>query len=189
MTPRLRITLYAAAVLAAAARASIGAAVELKAGDPAPLFTARTQDGSQFTLADRKGHWTVLYFYPRAGTPGCTKQACAFRDSIATIRGEGAEVYGISTDTVEDQAAFHKEEQLDFPLLADPDATVTEAYGAKMPLVSMAKRWTFIIDPTLTIRQVQRDVDPSQDAQRVATEIARLKAEPAKGPQGATPGP
>jgi len=155
--------------------ASAGAGAELKAGDPAPLFTAKTQDGGVFSLASQKGQWTVLFFYPRAGTPGCTKQACAFRDSIKVIRDEGAEVYGISTDSVEDQAAFHKEHHLAFPLLADPDGTVTEAYGAKMPLLTMSKRWTFIIDPTLTIRQVQRDVDPAQDAQRVAAELARLK--------------
>jgi peroxiredoxin Q/BCP len=153
----------------------VGAAVELKAGDPAPLFSVQTQDGSEFDLAARKGQWTVLYFYPKADTPGCTKQACAFRDGIAVIRAEGAEVYGISTDTVQDQAAFHQKYHLGFPLLADPDGRVTNAYGAKMPSVTMSKRWTFIIDPTLTIRQVQRDVDPAIDAQRVATEIARLK--------------
>lgn len=150
-------------------------AVELQVGQPAPLFTAKTQDGTDFDLASRKGKWTVLYFYPKSGTPGCTKQACAFRDNIAVIRDEGAAVYGISTDTVEAQAAFHKAQNLAFTLLADPDGTVTEQYGAKMPLIGMAKRWTFIIDPSLTIRQVQRDVDPSTDATRVAAEIARLK--------------
>ncbi len=155
---------------------AFAAAAELKPGDPAPLFTAKTQDGSEFSLESRKGQWTVLFFYPKAGTPGCTKQACAFRDSINVIRAEGAEVYGISTDDVDAQAAFHKEHNLAFPLLADPEGTVTELYGAKMPILTVAKRWTFIIDPTLTIRQVEHDVDPSQDAQRVAGEIARLKS-------------
>jgi peroxiredoxin Q/BCP len=166
----LALTVTAAMSLAAAA-----AAVELKAGDPAPLFTAKTQDGSEFNLAARKGRWTVLFFYPRAGTPGCTKQVCAFRDGIGAIRSEGAEVFGISTDDVAAQAAFHAEQHLDFPLLADPEGAVSEAYGTKMPVLTMSKRWTFIIDPTLTIRQVRHDVDPSQDAQRVAGEIARLK--------------
>lgn len=173
----MRTLLIAAAVLAAVPVASVCAAVELKPGDPAPLFTAKTQDGSDFSLESRKGQWTVLFFYPKAGTPGCTKQACAFRDSINVIRAEGAEVYGISTDDVEAQAAFHKEHNLAFPLLADPEGTVTELYGAKMPLITIAKRWTFIIDPTLTIRQVQHDVDPPKDADRVAAEIKRLKAE------------
>lgn len=155
------------------------AAAELQPGDAAPLFTAQTQDGTTFDLASRKGQWTVLFFYPKAGTPGCTKQVCAFRDSVKTIRAEGAEVYGISADTVEAQAAFHKEHQLAFTLLADPDDKVIEAYGTKMPLLSMSKRWTFIIDPALKIRQVQHDVDPALDAQRVAAEIVKLKAAPA----------
>jgi peroxiredoxin Q/BCP len=150
-------------------------AVDLKPGDPAPRFTARTHDGSEFKLEDRQGQWTVLYFYPKAGTPGCTRQACAFRDGIAAIRAEGADVFGISTDTVESQAEFHRDEHLSFTLLADPDGAVTNAYGAKMPILTMSKRWTFIIDPTLTIRQVQHDVDPTEDAKRVAAEIARLK--------------
>jgi peroxiredoxin Q/BCP len=172
----MRTICFAVVLAALIAVAPTAGADELQPGQAAPLFTAKTQDGTEFDLASRKGAWTVLYFYPRAGTPGCTKQACGFRDSIALIRDEGAEVYGISTDTVESQAAFHKEEQLGFTLLADPDGVVTKKYGAKMPLLTMARRWTFIIDPTLTIRQVQRDVDPALDAKRVATEIARLKA-------------
>lgn len=171
---RLRVGFVALTLLTLTAVPAV--AVELKAGDPAPLFTLQQQDGSAFALESRRGQWTVLFFYPRAGTPGCTKQVCGFRDGMARIRAAGAEVYGISTDTVADQAVFHAEQRLDFPLLADPEGTVTTAYGAKMPLLTMSKRWTFIIDPTLTIRQVEHDVDPAQDAPRVATEIARLKA-------------
>jgi peroxiredoxin Q/BCP len=171
----MRKTLLVIGLLFCCAFSATHAAAELKAGDPAPRFTAKTQAGGEFSLESRRGTWTVLYFYPKAGTPGCTKQASAYRDSIETIRAEGAEVYGISTDYVEDQAAFHAEQQLTFPLLADPEGKVTEAYGAKMPLLTVSKRWTFIIDPTLTIRQVQHDVDPEMDAQRVAAEIARLK--------------
>jgi peroxiredoxin Q/BCP len=169
MTPALVVGLALCCVPVARA------ATELKPGDAAPLFTAKTQNGEVFDLAARKGQWTVLFFYPKAGTPGCTKQVCAFRDSVKTIRAEGADVFGISADTVEAQAAFHKEHQLAFTLLADPDGKVIEAYGTKMPRAPMSKRWTFIIDPELTIRQVQHDVDPALDAQRVAAEIARLK--------------
>lgn len=155
---------------------------DVKPGDPAPIFRARTQDGVDFDLAQRKGQWTVLYFYPKAATPGCTKQADGFRDGIAAIRDQGADVFGISTDTVEAQAQFHRDEQLPFTLLADPDGAVAEMYGAKMPLLAVAKRWTFIIDPHLTIRQIERDVDPPTDAQRVVGAIAALK-------RGATPAP
>jgi peroxiredoxin Q/BCP len=155
--------------------ATTAQASELKPGDSAPLFTAKTQNGETFDLATRKGTWTVLFFYPKAGTPGCTKEVCAFRDSIQTIREQGADVYGISVNSVEDQAAFHAEHHLAFTLLADPEGDVVEKYGAKMPVVTMAKRWTFIIDPDLKIRQIERDVDPALDAKRVATEIARLK--------------
>lgn len=176
MNRTMHPSLIAVALLATSLAASSAHAVDLKAGDAAPLFSAKTHDGSDFNLADRKGKWTVLFFYPKANTPGCTKQACAFRDGIESIRSEGAEVYGISTDTIEKQAAFHKEQNLSFPLLADPEGTVTSAYGAKMPVLTVAKRWTFIIDPSLTIRQVEHDVDPAEDAQRVAAEIKRLQS-------------
>ncbi len=148
---------------------------DLEVNQSAPLFKATAQDGSVFDLSERKGKWTVLYFYPKAGTPGCTKQACAFRDSIKTIRAEGADVFGISADSVEDQAKFHKEHQLQFSLLADPDDTVINLYGAKMPVLSMAKRWTLIIDPDLKIRDFEKNVDPAADAQRVAKKIHALK--------------
>jgi peroxiredoxin Q/BCP len=169
-TSRLLFIACSALLLASAA-----SAVELKPGDPAPLFTAKTQSGETFDLAGRRGQWTVLFFYPKAGTPGCTKEVGAFRDSIQPIRDQGAEVYGISVDTIEDQAAFHAEQHLVFSLLADPEGHVVELYGAKMPVVTMAKRWTFIIDPDLKVRQIERDVDPTLDAKRVAAEIARLK--------------
>lgn len=148
---------------------------DLKLNDSAPSFTAKNQDNTTFDLATRKGKWTVLYFYPKAGTPGCTKEACAFRDSISKIREQGADVYGISADTVEAQAGFHKEHHLNFDLLADPDAKVINLYGAKMPLIKMSHRWTFILDPELKIKNIMKDVDPVLDADRVAKEISKLK--------------
>jgi thioredoxin-dependent peroxiredoxin len=151
---------------------------ELKTGDTAPLFALQKQDGTMFDLASRKGRgWTVLFFYPKAETPGCTKQACAFRDSISVIRDLGAEIYGISADTVEAQSAFHKNHQLSFDLLADSDSAVISQYGAKMPLIGRAKRWTFIIDSELKIRSIEKDVDPAADAKRVAKIIQELQQE------------
>jgi peroxiredoxin Q/BCP len=160
--------------------ASTVSAVELEVGDAAPLFTAKTHAGEPFDLASRKGQWTVLFFYPKADTPGCTAQVGAYRDGIGKIRAEGAEVFGISTDEVEDQASFHAGQDLTFTLLSDPEGAVVEKYGSKMPIVTRSKRWTFIIDPELKIRHIEHDVDPQQDAGRVAAEIARLKREGAR---------
>lgn len=151
------------------------AAEDLKVGDPAKPFKLLTQEGKEFDLAKRKGSWTVLYFFPKAETPGCTKQACSFRDNIKKIRALKAEVFGISTNSVKDQAAFAKAHALNFTLLADDKAQVTTDYGSKMPIMSMSKRWTFIIGPDLIIRDIAKDVDPITDAQRVATTIADLQ--------------
>ncbi|MFM8444551.1 MAG: peroxiredoxin [Methylococcus sp.] len=149
----------------------------LSIGQKAPLFQLVNEQGQPFDLASRAGQgWTVLYFYPKAGTPGCTTQACAFRDAIKRVRDQEAEVYGISTDDVPALANFHQKHRLNFTLLSDPDAKVTEAYGVKMPVMKMAKRWTFILDPNLMIRDINDDVDPALDAQVVAERIQRLKA-------------
>lgn len=148
----------------------------LKVGDAAPAFTAVADDGKDFALESRKGSWTVLYFYPKSGTPGCTKQACAFRDGIDAIRKTGAEVYGVSKDTLERQRAFKAEHRLPFALIADPDGKVIALYGTKKNLVGLSKRWTFLIDPELKIRWIEKDVDPALDAQRVNDELKRLMA-------------
>ncbi len=149
---------------------------DLKVGDAAPLFQADTHDNTKFSLESRKGKWTVLYFYPKAGTPGCTKQACAFRDSIKKIRDQDADVFGVSSDTVADQAKFHKEHSLNFTLLADPDAKIISDYGTKIPMVRYSKRVTFIINPNLKIASIDRDVDPMLDAEKVGNELKTLKA-------------
>lgn len=149
----------------------------LKVGQQAPLFNLKNQEGQSVSLAARKGQgWTVLYFYPKAGTPGCTTQACAFRDAIKAVRDQNAEVYGVSTDEVPALAEFHKTHRLNFTLLSDPDASVTDAYGVKMPVVKMAKRWTFIIDPELVVRDINDDVDPALDAKIVAERLNKLKS-------------
>jgi len=144
--------------------------------DSAPLFKVKTHEGKDFDLSSRKGQWTVLYFYPKAGTPGCTTQACAFRDKIQKIKDQGADVFGISSDSVKDQSEFHEKHHLNFALLADEEGQVVRLYGAKMPVMNMAKRWTFILDPELKIRSLEKDVDPALDADKVALKISQLKA-------------
>ncbi|PPD33280.1 MAG: peroxiredoxin [Methylomonas sp.] len=149
----------------------------MQIGQKAPLFELQAYDGSVMRLLDRQQQgWTVLYFYPKAGTPGCTTQACAFRDAIKTIRDQHAEVYGISTDDLKALQDFHTKHRLSFSLLSDADAKVTDSYGVKMPVIKMAKRWTFIIDPELVIRQIDDDVDPALDADRVAKSLQKLQA-------------
>lgn len=156
---------------------SVARADTLQVGRDAPIFQLTAHDGSEMRLLDRQNKgWTVLYFYPKAGTPGCTAQACAFRDAINAIRAQNAEVFGISTDDLADLKAFHEKHKLSFSLLSDPDAKVTERYGVKIPVLNMAKRWTFIIDPALVIRQIDDDVDPALDAERVAKSLKRLQA-------------
>lgn len=150
-------------------------AEDLKIGDLSPTFKIQTQEGKEFDLESRKGQWTVLYFFPKAETPGCTKQACSFRDNIKKIRELKTEVFGISVNSVKDQAEFAKHHNINFTLLADDKSEVTNLYGSKMPILSMSKRWTFIIDPKLVIRDIAKDVDPITDAKRVATKISELQ--------------
>jgi len=147
-------------------------------GKPAPMFELKNQNGETFKLADRKGKgYTVLFFYPKAGTPGCTKQACAFRDAISTIRKQGAEVYGISADDTASQKKFHDDHKMTFDLLADDKAKVIEQYDVKMFGLGMAKRQTFILDSELVVREHFPDVDPALDAKKVGEAIESLKAQ------------
>lgn len=99
-----------------------------------------------------------------------------FRDAILKIRALQAEVYGISADSVENLAGFHQAYKLKFPLLANPDAKVIDAYGARIPVLGIAKRWTFILDPNLSVAAIEKDVDPAMDAERVATTLRALQA-------------
>lgn len=151
-------------------------AAELKLNDPAPSFVAKTHEGKDFDLKSRKGQWTVLYFYPKAETPGCTKQACTFRDNIEKIRAQGADVFGVSADTVEAQAGFHQNHHLNFTLLADPEDHIIDLYGTKMADKKLSKRWTYVIDPDLKIRAIAKDVDPVIDSEKIADQISKLKA-------------
>ena len=102
----------------------------LSPGDPAPDFTLPTDDGSTVSLADLRGRKVIVYFYPAAMTPGCTKQACDFRDSLAELNGEGLEVIGISPDKPAKLAKFRDKEELTFPLLSDEEKTTLQAWGA-----------------------------------------------------------
>jgi peroxiredoxin Q/BCP len=148
---------------------------DLKVGDDVPKFQVKTDKGESFNIDSRKGSWTVLYFYPKANTPGCTKQAIAFQSKIEKIKTLGAEVYGISADDIPALQAFKKDHDLKFTMLSDTEMKAISAFGAKMPLLPMSNRWTFVIDPKLKIASIDRDVDPVSDPDKVAKKIAELK--------------
>jgi peroxiredoxin Q/BCP len=124
----------------------------LEAGDTAPTFTLDDQDGTPISLGAFPGEKTIVYFYPAASTPGCTTEACDFRDNINSLKSAGYQVLGVSKDNLDDLKTFQKEQGLNFPLLSDPDLTVHNAYGAwgekslYGKTVTGVLRSTFVVD-------------------------------------------
>ena len=151
-------------------------------GQAAPDFTLPDQNGEEVSLSDLRGQTVVLYFYPRADTPGCTAQACGIRDHNADYEAAGAKVVGISPDTVEDVAKFADKYGLDFILLADADHKVAEAYGTWMEKRNYGKtywgvqRATFIIDPEGKIARVFPKVSPQTHDEAVLDALGELAA-------------
>jgi thioredoxin-dependent peroxiredoxin len=146
----------------------------LPAGGEAPDFMATDQAGEvrQLSLLARD-RAVVLFFYPRDGTPGCTREACAFRDAWDRLQSTGAIVIGVSTDDVESHARFAQEHELPFPLLSDPDGNVLERYGVPSAM-GMAARVTFVIDRDRRIARVFPDVDPAVHVDEVLTVLNAL---------------
>ena len=117
-----------------------------KVGDKAPAFEAKDQDGKTVKLSDFAGKQVVLlYFYPKDQTPGCTKEACGFRDQISDLKKENVEVIGVSFDSPESHQKFISKFSLNFPLLADTDGKIADAYGVRMSGRNMARRVSFLI--------------------------------------------
>ena len=141
---------------------------KLTEGDAAPDFTLPDADGNQVVLSELLAtaeRGVVVYFYPKAGTPGCTTEACDFRDNLASLTGAGYAVVGISADPLEDIRTFVEAERLTFPLLSDADHAVADAYGA-WGLKTVGdrtfegvRRCTFVVERAGTIRSAQYDVD------------------------------
>ena len=146
----------------------------LTAGDTAPDFTLPDADGKPVSLADYRGRRVVVYFYPAAGTPGCTKQACDFRDSLAELNGAGLDVLGISPDKPAKLAKFRNKEGLTFPLLSDADKDVLNAWGTFGEKQMYGKtvtgviRSTFVIDPDGKVEVAQYNV-------RATGHVAKLR--------------
>jgi peroxiredoxin Q/BCP len=163
------LTLFA---LAAVARAEVPAI-----GSAAPGFTLPDQNGAPRRLAEWSGRWVVLYFYPKDDTPGCTTEACSFRDDISLITALGAQVVGISVDDTASHKAFAEKHRLPFPLLSDASAAVARQYGALSDwlVMKVAKRYTFIIDPAGRIAKVYLAVDPSRHSQEIVADLKLLQ--------------
>ena len=164
-----------ALIVAAGASASDGLVV----GEPAPEFELSDQDGQLHSLEDYRDRWVVLYFYPKNGTPGCTTEACEFRDNIFEFRRLNAQVLGVSLDDVESHKSFAENHSLPFPLLADTRGDAADAYGVKTRMFGMtvARRQTFIIDPEGRLALHYEDVDPNTHSAEVIADLERLTSE------------
>jgi peroxiredoxin Q/BCP len=146
-------------------------------GARAPDFSLPDQQGVPRRLSDYRGKWVVLYFYPKDETPGCTKEACAFRDDWQALTALNAQVIGISLDDSQSHAAFANKHRLPFLLLADASGEVVERYGAMMNLVvtKLAKRHTYVIAPDGKIAQVYRNVDPGGHSREIIQFLKQIK--------------
>jgi peroxiredoxin Q/BCP len=168
------LIVFAALLVARAARAG-----DLpKVGQPAPDFNLPDQNGKLHTLQEYRGKWLVLYFYPKDDTPGCTQEACSFRDDLSQITELGAQVVGVSVDDTNSHAEFAKKYHLPFPLLADKSTETAARYGALMDLwlIKFARRYTFLIDPQGNIKKMYLGVETSRHSKQIIADLKKLTA-------------
>ena len=177
MTRKIAVALGVAVATAVFGFTPLGIANDAVAvGDLAPEFELPDQDGQLHSLEDYRDQWVVLYFYPKDETPGCTTEACEFRDNIFAYRDLNAQILGVSLDDIESHNAFAENHGLPFPLLADVDGTASSAYGVKTRMFGMtvAKRQTFIIGPDGTIAKHYPKVQPSEHSEQVLADLREL---------------
>ena len=145
-------------------------------GSDAPSFNLQDQNGDWHTLESYQGQWLAIYFYPKDDTPGCTTEACNFRDNIYAFKAIDAAVVGISVDDVESHKKFSEKYKLPFTILADPSNDTTKAYGVlrDYKLLKLASRQSFLIDPAGKIAKHYADVDPDTHTDEVLADIKTL---------------
>lgn len=154
----------------------------LQVGQAAPEFALEDHTGAVHDLADARGSWLVLYFYPKDDTPGCTVEACEFRDNLGQLTSQGAKVFGLSADDRASHEKFAAKHELNFPLLIDPDLSVIKAYEAYGQKSAFGKtfdgvfRMTYLIDPHGKIAKVWAKVKPEGHALEVREAIETLSA-------------
>ena len=155
---------------------------ELAVGSPAPKFTLMDQESKTHALAEYRGRWVVLYFYPKDDTPGCTTEACNFRDDLPALRALNVQILGISLDDTKSHALFAEKYRLPFPLLADTEGDVARAYGSLWSIgpLRIAKRYTFVIDPEGRVAKIYRNVKPADHSRELQHDLKELQ----KGPAG-----
>lgn len=164
----------------AAKKSTTAKSQALVAGAAAPAFKAQDQHGVMHTLSEYRGKWVLLYFYPKDDTPGCTKEACLLRDGFPFFEGLGAEVLGVSVDSVESHLKFAEKYQLPFTLLADEDKKMVTAYGVWGQKKFMGRtymgttRASFLINPKGKIAKVYPDVNPAKHAGEVMKDLTEL---------------
>jgi thioredoxin-dependent peroxiredoxin len=167
------------AIITALSFTSIGIADDQPVvGSPAPEFELADQTGQLHSLEDHRSQWVVLYFYPKDGTPGCTTEACEFRDNIFAFHDLNAQILGVSLDDVDSHKKFAENNSLPFPLLADTEGTTATAYGVKTRMFGMtvAKRQTFIISPDGKVAKHYQKVNPEEHSTQVLADLKELGA-------------
>ena len=178
MTRNITLAIAACALLAVVLGfTSAGLANDqIKVGDAAPEFELSDQNGQLHSLEDYRDQWVVLYFYPKDETPGCTTEACEFRDNIFAYMDLNAQILGVSLDDVESHKAFAENHGLPFPLLADIEGLASTSYGVKTRKFGMtvAKRQTFIIGPDGTIAKHYEKVSPKEHSAQVLADLKEL---------------
>jgi peroxiredoxin Q/BCP len=152
-------------------------AAELKPGDNAPAFELLDQYSQSHKLSDYRGQWLVLYFYPKDDTPGCTTEACEFRDDVFTFKRMGVALLGVSTDDVKSHQEFADKYNLPFSLLSDARGEVARQYGSLTSLgpLKFAKRHTFVIDPGSRIAKVYRNVQAKTHSDQIIADLEALR--------------
>lgn len=167
-----------------AALAVLTLGLGLAQGEPAPAFSAKNQDGKEVRLADLKGKPVLLYFYPKDDTPGCTQEACAFRDGYASYQKMGAVILGVSRQNAKSHQDFRKKHHLQFDLLTDADGKLAESYGVKlMPVVGYHQRQSVLIGADGKLIKVYPDVDPALHSKEVLKDLEAYAIRAGKPPK------